>query len=118
MWTKAYLVSLVRSSVYSVAAYSLTPLGYSPREIGRILLRLALSDSTAPAMAVMQSLLSVSSLHRFGPQPHAARLKISALQTLAASMTGDISKKDGAQYIAAVMLLCSYEVCSQTIRIL
>jgi hypothetical protein len=110
------LVSIGRTSVCSVTSYSLTPLGYNPGQVRRVLLRLALSDSTAPAIAVMQSLLGLASLHRFGPQSQADRLKISALRTLAASLTDDINAKEGIQYIAAGMLLCSYEVRRQMLR--
>ena len=78
---------------------------------------MALSDSTTPTVAVMHSLLGLASLHRFGPQSHAARLKISALQALGASLTRGIGAKEGLQHVAAGMLLCSYEVSQPMPRV-
>ena len=71
---------------------------------------MALSDSTTPTVAVMSSLLGLASLHRFGTQSHAVRLKVSALQALGASLIRGIGAKEGLQHVAAGMLLCSYEV--------
>jgi hypothetical protein len=78
--------------------------------ISNILLQMSLSDGSLAGMAVMQSLLAVSSLHRFGPQAQAISLKLSALRTLAESLKTGIDIKGALQHIAAGMLLCTFEV--------
>jgi len=84
--------------------------GLHVTEIRNILLQMALSDGSPTTKAVMQSMLAVSSLHRFGPRSQAINLKVSALRTLAESLVTGIDTKGAFQHIAAGMLLCTFEV--------
>jgi hypothetical protein len=98
--------------VEDVAFYSLATYGHHAADIRDILLRMALSDGSLTTKAVMQSMLAVSSLHRFGPRPQATNLKLSALRTLAGSLATGISARGALQHIAAGMLLCTFEVAA------
>ena len=84
--------------------------GHDTTDIRNILLRMALTDGSPGSKAVMQSILALSSLHRFGPRPQAINLKSSALQTLAATLATGIDTKVALQHVAAGMLLCMFEV--------
>jgi hypothetical protein len=84
--------------------------GRHATDIRNILLRMSLSDGSLATKAVMQSMLAVSSLHRFGPRPQAINLKLSALRSLAESLMTGIDTKGALQHIAAGMLLCTFEV--------
>lgn len=75
-----------------------------------VILRVALSASTPSSTAVLKSLLALSSLHRHGLQPYAARLKMSALSALSASAKSIINSRDVISHITALMLLCCFEV--------
>jgi len=56
-------------------------------------------------------LLAFSSLHRYGLQPQAAKLKISALKALTqASAAPNLGPKETIEHTATGMLLCSFEV--------
>lgn len=85
--------------------------------MGEVLARLALAEDTPSAVAVLYSLLALSSLHRYGVQTQAAELKILALRALAAASKGDINSKEAIQHVAAGMLLCSFEVSINIIDI-
>jgi hypothetical protein len=71
---------------------------------------MSLSDGSLTTKAVLQSMFAVSSLHRFGFQPQAINLKLSALRTLAGSLVMGIDTKGALQHIAAGLLLCTFEV--------
>ncbi|KAI4867611.1 hypothetical protein F4820DRAFT_467503 [Hypoxylon rubiginosum] len=92
------------------ASQSLTTFGHDPTKVGNILLRVALTSDTPSAIAVLKSLLALSSLHRYGVQTQAVELKISALKALAAASEGNLGTKEAIQHIAAGMLLCSFEI--------
>lgn len=96
--------------VETVASCSVATIGGHAIDIRNILLRMALSDGSRTTKAVMQCILAISSLHRFGPRPQAINLKLSALRTLAASLAAGIDTKEALQHIAAGMLLCTFEV--------
>jgi hypothetical protein len=96
--------------VETVASYCVATFGRHARDIRNILLRMALSDGSPTTNAVMQSMLAVSSLHRFGPRSQAINLKQSALRTLAESLVTGIDTKEALQHMAAGMLLCTFEV--------
>lgn len=100
------LTSLVRYA----ASQSLATFGHDPKNVGTILIRLALASNTVSATAVLQSLLALSSLHRYGVQTQAAELKISALKSLAAASATQIGTVEAIQHVCAGMLLCSFEV--------
>ena len=71
---------------------------------------MALSDGSPTTKAVVESILALSSLHRFGPQAVASNHKLSALQTLASSLSMGIDSQRSLQHIVAGMLLCVFEV--------
>lgn len=74
-------------------------------------MRAAHSNKSSSATAVLQSLLALSSLHRYGVQSQAIKLKISSLKALAAASNSDsLGVTEVIQHIAAGMLLCSFEV--------
>lgn len=75
-------------------------------------MRLALSDSSPSSMAVLQSALALSSLHRNGLQADVYQFKARALRTLITSCIADVKGPPIVQHIAASMILCHLEVCS------
>ena len=77
-----------------------------------LLVRLALSDSLQPSMAVLQSVLALSMFHRHGLQEDVYRFKARALRTLITSCNHHIESPTVLQHIAARMILCHLEVCS------
>ncbi|KAI1370111.1 fungal-specific transcription factor domain-containing protein [Hypoxylon crocopeplum] len=93
-----------------VASRSLTTFGHDPTNLGNVLVRIALSSNTPSSAAVLRSLLSLSSLHRYGIQMQAVQLKVSALNALAAASKGGIGPMEAIQHVAAGMLLCSFEI--------
>lgn len=78
-------------------------------------MRAARSNNSSSATAVLQSLLALSSLHRYGVQSQAMRLKISSLKALAAASVSknSLDLEQVTQHVAAGMLLCSFEVSVQ-----
>jgi len=83
-----------------------------------MLLRLALSDNSTPSVAVLQSALALSSLHRHGLQVDAYRLKLRALRTLVSSAKECLENSTIIQHIAADMILCHFEVfCNFVVHI-
>ncbi len=73
-------------------------------------MRIALAGNNPSATAVLQSLLALSSLHRYGVQTQALELKISGLKALATASKSNLGSKEVIQHVAAGMLLCSFEV--------
>ncbi|RAK95682.1 Zn(II)2Cys6 transcription factor [Aspergillus ibericus CBS 121593] len=92
------------------ASRCLTTFGYDPTDLGRLLMRMALSDDSPTAVAILRAILALSSLHRDGLQAQAGRLKISALRALVAAPKTDITPAEAAQHVAAGMLLCSFDI--------
>lgn len=89
---------------------SLTIFAHNASDLGKVLIRMALGSDTASTMAVQQSILAFSSIHRYNVHSRAAELKISALEVLATASAGHIGTKEATQHIAAGMLLLSFEV--------
>lgn len=89
--------------------------GHDPAGLGSVLVRLALASDTAPATALLKSLLAFSALHRHGVNSQAIELKISALKYLGAASNPNISTAEAMQHIATGMLLCSFEVGLDTL---
>ncbi|KAL4925424.1 transcription factor domain-containing protein [Aspergillus undulatus] len=91
------------------ASKCLAILGHDPQELGRILLRMALSSSSPAATAVRNAILALSSLHRRRMQGQGFEFKIAAIKAL-----GEASKICilGTEifHVAAGMLLCSIEI--------
>lgn len=75
-----------------------------------LLVRLALFDDSSPSVAVLQSALALSSLHRHGLQGQASRFKARALRAMITSCTHRTAM---IQHAAANMLLCHLEVYLQ-----
>ncbi|RMZ68686.1 zinc-finger transcription factor [Pyrenophora seminiperda CCB06] len=99
------------SIVCHVASAALATFGYDATVLGASLVRIALSRETPSATAVLDALLAFSSLHRYGLQPQAAKLKISALKALARASTAPrLGPRETVEHTATGMLLCSFEV--------
>ncbi|KAI1812662.1 fungal-specific transcription factor domain-containing protein [Poronia punctata] len=92
------------------ASQSLAIHGYSPMDLGQVLVRMALMGSVDSSRAVRLSLLAFSSTHRHHVCTQAVELKISALEALAASSGDQITTEEAIQHVAAGMLLCSVEI--------
>ncbi|KAK9235895.1 fungal-specific transcription factor domain-containing protein [Lipomyces kononenkoae] len=75
-----------------------------------LLLRLALSDSSPSSVAVLQSALALSSIHRHGLQASVFRFKARALRTLIVSSKNCVESPTVVQHIAANMILCHLEM--------
>ncbi|KAI0856237.1 fungal-specific transcription factor domain-containing protein [Xylaria cubensis] len=93
-----------------VAAQALATFGQDPTDLGNVLLRIAVSSSTESATAVLRSILAFASLHRYGMQSEALKLKVSALEALGASGSPYINKSIVVHHVATAMLLYSFEV--------
>ena len=96
--------------VESRASFSLTTVGIDPLKLRSLLLRLAFTSDAPASAAVLQSLLAVASLHRYGHQPRAAEYKLSAIRLLNESSKRGLGAKETIQHGAAGMLLASFEV--------
>ncbi|KAF2682327.1 hypothetical protein K458DRAFT_370106 [Lentithecium fluviatile CBS 122367] len=94
----------------SAASQSLAIFGHDPAHLGSILMRIGLTGNSPSSSAVVYALLAHSSLHRYGVQEQAFKLKISSLKALAAASTSELSATEAIQHVAAGMLLCSFEV--------
>ncbi|KAI1474606.1 fungal-specific transcription factor domain-containing protein [Daldinia eschscholtzii] len=92
------------------ASQSLAVFGHDPVDLGNLLIRISLASETTSAVAALQSLLALSSLHRHDVHSQAVELKISALKSLAAAAGSHFGITEAAQHVAAGMLLCSFEV--------
>jgi hypothetical protein len=75
-----------------------------------VIARLALSSNAQSSQAVMQSIFALSSLHRHGIQLQTIKFKTSALGALRSSSGSGIGRHEVARHIAALMLLCAFEV--------
>lgn len=71
---------------------------------------MAVAGDSPSSSALLQSLLALSSLHRYGVQSQALELKISSIKALAAASHADLGSKEVIQHVATGMLLCSFEV--------
>ncbi|KAI3393785.1 hypothetical protein diail_3606 [Diaporthe ilicicola] len=103
---------------FQCAAYqSLTTFGRKTADLGNVLMRAALANNSNSTTAVLQALLALSSLHRYGVQPQAIELKISSIKALAAASSNSgnsLSATEVIQHVAAGMLLVSFEVHQAT----
>ncbi|KAJ6787237.1 hypothetical protein PWT90_07021 [Aphanocladium album] len=93
-----------------VASKSLIVFGCSSGDILQLVLRMALSDHTLSAVAVLQVILAFSTLHRDGPSAQAIHLKVKALRALASSVTADIDATATAHHVVCGMFLCLCEM--------
>ncbi|KAK6957465.1 hypothetical protein Daesc_000251 [Daldinia eschscholtzii] len=98
------------ANVQYTASQSLAVFGHDPVDLGNLLIRISLASETTSAVAALQSLLALSSLHRHDVHSQAVELKISALKSLAAAAGSHFGTTEAAQHVAAGMLLCSFEV--------
>ncbi|WDK10989.1 hypothetical protein CGRA01v4_02268 [Colletotrichum graminicola] len=86
-------------------------LSFSNKPLGPTLLRLAASGQSIAAVALRRSLLAIASQYRHGPGMRGEELKLSAIRALAASASQGIESQSAIQHVAAVMVLCLFEVC-------
>ncbi|EEU43814.1 uncharacterized protein NECHADRAFT_73999 [Fusarium vanettenii 77-13-4] len=100
----------VLSPAISLASYSLMAFGHDASKIREVLVRMALSDNSPCATAILKSALALASYHRDRDHSHADRLKIAALRALAASTQGVIGADESIRHVAAGMLLCTLEI--------
>ncbi|KAB5526325.1 fungal-specific transcription factor domain-containing protein [Coniochaeta sp. 2T2.1] len=92
------------------AYLSLVTFDQNPLPIRDVLLRMTLSQDTAPG-PLFYVLLAFSSLCRDGLQQQALELKVAALTALSASsQEGPLTPLDAAHHLAACMLLASFEI--------
>ncbi|RSM03261.1 hypothetical protein CDV31_010537 [Fusarium ambrosium] len=84
--------------------------GHDALKIREVLVRMALSDDTPSATAILKSALALASYHRDKDHSHADRLKIAALRALATSTQGTIGADESIRHVAAGMLLCTLEI--------
>ena len=104
--------------VETVVSNILAMLDSDRARVRQTLMKMALSDNEPSSRAVLESILALTSLYRDGHQYYAARRKLSALRALLASTEKGISAKGGIQHIAAGILLCTFEVRTNTLSIL
>ena len=71
---------------------------------------MALTDAGESSKAVLQAILAVASVHRYGLQAESVRLQGKAIRALESSAQKGMSDSEIVQHMAASMLLCSYEV--------
>ncbi|KAI0407918.1 fungal-specific transcription factor domain-containing protein [Xylaria palmicola] len=95
----------------STAFSTLATLSVDVTRVRDMLVRMALTDPSISARAVLHAILALSSLHRDGPQLQAAQHKTAAVGALGASAKNGINTTaEAAQHVAANMLLCSFEI--------
>ncbi|KAI0111430.1 fungal-specific transcription factor domain-containing protein [Daldinia grandis] len=94
----------------STASQSLAIFGHDPIDLGNLLIRISLANDTTSALAVLQSLLALSSLHRHDVHSQAVEFKISALKSLSDAAGNQFTTTEAVQHVAAGMLLCSFEI--------
>lgn len=91
--------------------------GHDALKIRDVLVRMALSDDTPSATAILKSALALSSYHRYKDHSRTDQLKIAALRALAASTKGIIGAEDSIRHVAAGMLLCTLEARNPSIGV-
>ncbi|KFA76565.1 hypothetical protein S40288_01591 [Stachybotrys chartarum IBT 40288] len=97
-----------------VVVRALRIIGQSATTLRSALIRMAFSDSTPSAKAVLRALLALSSLHRHGSQKQAESYKYAALGAMREAARVQLQGKTLLQHVAASMLLCTFE--SETVR--
>lgn len=102
------LIQCSQFQVQAVVSPSLCTL--SDRQLGPVLMRIAMSANSASGFAVQKALLAFASLHRYGVHFQAAQLKLSCLQALGAANSDNMGLRDIVHHVAAGMLLCVFEV--------
>ncbi|KAH8900823.1 hypothetical protein GQ53DRAFT_131017 [Thozetella sp. PMI_491] len=94
----------------SVALQTLTTCDSDHRRFVGNISRLALTDFSDSSRAVLQALLAIASLHRYGLCAETIKLQSAALRLLKDSAQLGLSDSEAIQHIAAGMLLCSFEI--------
>ncbi|QPC70485.1 hypothetical protein HYE68_001237 [Fusarium pseudograminearum] len=92
------------------ASYSISTFGKDAQRVPKILIRMALSDSTPSSTAVLKSSLALASFHRDNSFYATARSKVAALRALAKSLQGFIGVSDSACHIGAGIILSTLEI--------
>lgn len=96
--------------VFSMVFPSLPAFGMNLEKLRGIVARMAVLNDSAPSRAVLNSLLALAALYRFGNQTQAAKFIALALSSLRASLENGIGIQERSQHILAGMLICSFEV--------
>lgn len=89
---------------------SLPAFGIDLERLRGVVARIAIVDDSAPSRAVLNSVLALAALYKFGNQRQASRFIAAALSSLRASVQKGIRLQQGLQHIVAGMLICSFEV--------
>jgi hypothetical protein len=91
-------------------------LGPDRQRIRDILFRMALSETTLSANAVLLSLLALSSYHRGGVLEYASHMKDAALRALIAAADPEMDSNAAIRHVAAGLILCLVEVRPDNIQ--
>lgn len=108
---------ILTRTVDLVVVRALRIIGQSATTLRSALIRMAFSDSTPSAKAVLRALLALSSLHRHGSQKQAESYKYAALGAMREAARVQLQGKALLQHVAASMLLCTFEVMNTVGRL-
>ncbi|RYN42116.1 hypothetical protein AA0112_g2031 [Alternaria arborescens] len=87
----------------------LPSVGRERTEIGRLLLRMALSGRSISSMALLLSLVALASRHRGNDMMHAARAKNAAIEALVSATSPGLDSEASIEHIATGLVLCLVE---------
>ncbi|OWY47523.1 uncharacterized protein AALT_g6558 [Alternaria alternata] len=87
----------------------LPSVGRERTEVGRLLLRMALSGRSISSMALLLSLVALASRHRGNDMVHAARAKNAAIEALVSATSPGLDSDASIEHIATGLVLCLVE---------
>ncbi|OAG16232.1 hypothetical protein CC77DRAFT_1024123 [Alternaria alternata] len=87
----------------------LPSVGRERNEVGRLLLRMALSGRSISSMALLLSLVALASRHRGNDMMHAARAKNAAIEALVSATSPGLDSDASIEHIATGLVLCLVE---------
>ncbi|KAF7681122.1 hypothetical protein GT037_000098 [Alternaria burnsii] len=87
----------------------LPSVGRERTEVGRLLLRMALSGRSISSMALLLSLVALGSRHRGNDMMHAARAKNAAIEALVSATSPGLDSDASIEHIATGLVLCLVE---------
>jgi len=94
----------------------LPTLGREKAAIGRLLLRMALSERSKASKAVLLSVVALASRHRGHDAVHAARAKNAATDALISAASSEMDHDASIEHIATGLTLCLVEVSTHPER--
>jgi hypothetical protein len=97
-------------AVEDVVVGILPSVGRERTEVGRLLLRMALSGRSISSMALLLSLVALASRHRGNDMVHAARAKNAAIEALVSATSPGLDSDASIEHIATGLVLCLVEV--------